>query len=1396
MASHYDRPPVPYATRHSPIAGSSRGDLFYERDPRAAFPPQEAEYLENERFSPRRDDRAYYPPQEYIAPPREPRADPWGRDDPWYSRPTAYPRRPSPQPQPQQPAYPPPFQEFRAPPSPHWEEPPRWDPAPEGRGFEPSVAWRHTHREPPSSRLNSLLNPAPQSPEIDDRRWRESDQGPPVPRDYGRPYPPEHHAYDYCHPAYYDRPPHPEAELYRPHHAYDDRATHWGSSPYRPAPPPLPPPAPQRAVRPSAIRDYKRPRQAPFGQSPRQSDNGTPHWRDKGADSNRNSREGSLSSPAPVGQNDRERAAAGASQMGTRSTYFASTSASPAANLARPVWETFNDGADPVNDIHPRGLARSAQSSNVSPDNLAGPSEPLKQVVSAPSVINNQYGMTSASRSMSQGKPVSKVSNRHEIWDSSDESFPPGLNSVWNLSAPGEQAPISTPASNSRPSESSRRFSPVRHELLISRVDEISPLNVEDKQVSPAKEPSSVRAQLVASGRQGVMSVQNLVSPTPVKMFAPAVVPQKPPTPLLLDDNDMEIDEPPDQHLLSTQGSDPAQVQTSLATQARAAVKETAPERSVSFSMTSVQIASPSPPEELDRWAEPPVGPSVELPAAGISLTTTPSTRTPDLDAEGTLAEIEVQVAKATLSSPKPSPLPVVQVLQEAMHDGTVRVMPPRPKADEKDITDTLRKAIMVRRCLSSQTREQRINPILIDNLAKADEPVNRLSTLPETLIEEVLERVFSQSKEEHHMIARSVLAANFAGQREALAEKTQKLRNEYMMLHERWVAHCAQLDSLFKANDMQETAALTGRTTRRSAATLGDAVRSDLEMEQIIASLGNEDLTDPNHLAVRNIATIPDMISVERGHVENLFDDTNGLVDDPATFYDPRSGFYDWTPEEEAIFYEKYAEFPKQFGIISTFLPHKSSAQCVLYYYIHKKKLVDFRNAANSGNGKRRKGVRKSGKQKGNALLADVQQADSKRPAGRGRRRGRGGVPVDNGRGRGAGVIEPNVEQDPRPKRRRVTNTPRIILAKEMDLDDTLSVDTDQTREASVVPPKKRRGRKPKALAAAESPAATTVSGVETKFIDVNETAVRRKSTTTTSQWTETDRDDFIRLLSRHGKDFKRIASSMPNKTTIQVSNYYKSHLKEWGLDKVAAAATSRSPSPEQDRFVSVSRAEASQCQTPTEEVLTGALSKDADDRQVADATSGIGVLTLEQNGYAFTGAPPSFHALTQKSFVSVLNPGAFQTAGANRPHGVLAGLPLYPVSMGHPPSLLRSNSSPVPRHNSVPTGSITMPGPSRDGGVQEQTASQPLTHLPRYAFSPRMAMPIPAAGMRVMPYGVGGLYAPPREMLSQGSLRPGEYQSGLPLHMLPAGHPGLMYTNTPLGSPKPQPDRSKKPE
>ncbi|CAK5274797.1 unnamed protein product [Mycena citricolor] len=219
------------------------------------------------------------------------------------------------------------------------------------------------------------------------------------------------------------------------------------------------------------------------------------------------------------------------------------------------------------------------------------------------------------------------------------------------------------------------------------------------------------------------------------------------------------------------------------------------------------------------------------------------------------------------------------------------------------------------------------------------------------------------------------------------LNERVERMKVEYQELHDAWRrrhAEYASAPSLVPVNQSSANASIapasndvpaTGRTTRRSAATLGDSVRSDLEMEQIIASLGYDEQMDANLISTRNLAEIPDMLSVSSSGLRYLYDDTNHLVTHPHEYYAVKTGITDWTDAEKSLFLDKYALYPKQFGLIATFMENKSARQCVDYYYLHKKSLIDFRRVVVRGGGKKRNGGRKG---KSNGLMTDIQQHDA----------------------------------------------------------------------------------------------------------------------------------------------------------------------------------------------------------------------------------------------------------------------------------------------------------------------------------------------------------------------------------------------------------------------------------
>ncbi|KIK68599.1 hypothetical protein GYMLUDRAFT_111116, partial [Collybiopsis luxurians FD-317 M1] len=246
-------------------------------------------------------------------------------------------------------------------------------------------------------------------------------------------------------------------------------------------------------------------------------------------------------------------------------------------------------------------------------------------------------------------------------------------------------------------------------------------------------------------------------------------------------------------------------------------------------------------------------------------------------------------------------------------------------------VRDAVRIVVMRRLLVDRQSRQERVDPVLFSNLSlpstddlEQPAPGASIHALMTEMTHPESERVKFRANTSNKL--KQSLVERFEERQDRLKVKVQKLKEEYISLHEKWKAHCAMLDRQAKAKSEAADAkpssvtvappAMTGRTTRRSAANLGDAVRSDLEMEQIIASIGSNEATDPNQLCLRNVAVIPDMISVVKGKVDYVYDDNNLRVEDPLSYYAPQTD--EWTEEEKQIFIDKFAIFPKQFGAIS----------------------------------------------------------------------------------------------------------------------------------------------------------------------------------------------------------------------------------------------------------------------------------------------------------------------------------------------------------------------------------------------------------------------------------------------------------------------------------------------
>lgn len=578
----------------------------------------------------------------------------------------------------------------------------------------------------------------------------------------------------------------------------------------------------------------------------------------------------------------------------------------------------------------------------------------------------------------------------------------------------------------------------------------------------------------------------------------------------------------------------------------------------------------------------------------------------------------QVEAFKATDSDPavlessplsEPIPLPATPEIpkrQDGMEESSsVDIDDEFTSEAADDIATALRLVVKAREGKDLQTRNERYEPILRANHSLLDPPGSRISTSNEEVIREVMDGPLYYARLQNRSAVSQTLRDRFTKRAEDMTARIRRLRAEYKSYHDRWVTNCRKLDESMASSASQGVEGLlppSGRVTRRST-NFGDAVRSDLEMEQIIASLDNEDMTDPNVLAIRNTAVIPNLISTDPFTIDFSYDDNNGLVDDPGNAFDVYDSLGRWTDAEKDIYLQKYGLYPKQFSVIASFLPGKTAAQCVMFYYLHKKELIDFRGAiAKYGPKRKRRGGRKAGKGKGNALLADIvkpSRAHGDEESAFHKHRDRFGV-VPNLDGRRFPSRRPIVLQESEGGPSRLLSditAPRGSRVTALQQVEDHGSDADSSRSIRqpprihgrggrlspsegggeigtvvVAPTEDRRKRQARFVDPIDEPLEQAPSGEEpskkaskrlpgrppkrtkdrVKPADKEDGSPRQK-TVTSYTWSKGEAANYVELISRLGKDFEKIAAEMPAKTAVQCRNYFRSHAKELDLERLA---------------------------------------------------------------------------------------------------------------------------------------------------------------------------------------------------------------------------------------------------
>ena len=419
------------------------------------------------------------------------------------------------------------------------------------------------------------------------------------------------------------------------------------------------------------------------------------------------------------------------------------------------------------------------------------------------------------------------------------------------------------------------------------------------------------------------------------------------------------------------------------------------------------------------------------------------------------------------------------------------------------------------------------IERVLAQNLRIIDAPSRRPKATPADVVAIFETPELLEVERISFNAVEPMLLDRFAADKAALATKNAALAEEYKSYHESWTLHRERLERLEvvrarKTGLLNHDDTSTRSSGRRGAISLADTARSDLELDQIMASLANEDLTNPDILSKKNLAHIPEMISVIRpGRRRIQYDDQNGLITHPEAYTHDLHDPGHWTEAEKHQFIEAYLATPKQFGKIAARIPQKNAEQCVLYYYLHKKE-INFKGLmSKQGTRKSRRGggTGKRGRPKGSSLLANL------------------GVLVDGGPEEDESPIDSSPapdhasegEAEPTNSKKRPRNSRLSALKAHTESeDDFVDSDGDDGGEGSSKKKQKTNGAEGRGRG--------------------------RPRGNPTTIWTSQEKQEFKVLLGVHGKNWTAISEGIAGKTSMQVRNYFQNHSSDQELRQIAA--------------------------------------------------------------------------------------------------------------------------------------------------------------------------------------------------------------------------------------------------
>ncbi|XP_024176708.1 uncharacterized protein LOC112182447 isoform X2 [Rosa chinensis] len=326
------------------------------------------------------------------------------------------------------------------------------------------------------------------------------------------------------------------------------------------------------------------------------------------------------------------------------------------------------------------------------------------------------------------------------------------------------------------------------------------------------------------------------------------------------------------------------------------------------------------------------------------------------------------------------------------------------------------------------------------------------------------------------------------------------------------------------------------------------------------VEKFANKVLCDSQVKLYRNSLKMPALILDKKEKIVTRFVSSNGLVEDPCAVEKERALINPWTPEEKEAFIEKLVVFGKDFKKIASFFDHKTTADCVEFYYKHHKS-VAFQKA------KKKPDISKLGKSSANTYMIN--------PGTKWNREVNAASLDILG---AASVMAAQADGSTR------NRTGRLILGgyKNMKISQSEDVTVERSCTFDVIGNERETAAADVLAGICGSLSSEAVSSCITSSIDPGDgcrewkcqkvdSLVRRPLTPDVMQsvddetcsdescgemdpsdWTDEEKSSFIQAVSSHGKDFAMISRCVRTRSQNQCKVFFSKARKCLGLDLV----------------------------------------------------------------------------------------------------------------------------------------------------------------------------------------------------------------------------------------------------